>query len=791
MKQSLYIIFLFLFSITISGQETTTTSPEDANAKYFEVPRETLYFHLNKSTYLLGEEIWFKGYAYDRKNQLPSEVTTNFNVELFDHKGNEVFSGLYLGYQGSTQGNIKIDSTWASGDYYVRTSTNWMNNFIEDDSYTQKIRIVNQSIQKSKTEEKVQYDFQLLPEGGHIVYDTDNTVGFKLINNRGYGVPFDKGTVIDDQGQAITTFKSNQFGIGKFSFAPQQGKQYTATLQLSNQQEIIASFPKIQNKGIAISINNLFEDKVIVELNTNAITLNEHKDAIYYLLVHQNDASKKIAINLSADQTKKIVPIKREELFDGMNTITLFQENTPVLERLLFNPYDKTNTDVRITHLNSINDSLILNVAVPKKEKVQYDISVSVLPEETKSYEHQDNIHSGMLLNPYVQGFIENPKYYFTNTNRRKAYDLDLLLITQGWSRYKWNTIFNQQPKVLYDFNNGLTIKGKLQNTRDKDITQVYLYPTNKNTSRFIDLDDTNAFTIKNYYVEKNEPIRVSAIKSNGKLIKTGLYLQTQEDRFKKSFTASNQLPDYVNTGITTEIKVPEYFYDDAELLDEVVITGKVKKEKNEKITNFLPGKSKTVTERDALLSTNIADFIARQGGFRVNINTLAQTVTIISNARTSISASQSPAVFLDNTPILDFSILLSIRTADIENVYIDNSGFGGGIRGGSGIIRMYSRKTPFKNDELSSVNAKFSEYNAKNGFQSIKEFYNPAYTSFATPFFRDYGTIHWQPYVNLNESGTGTFKIPDTETKNIKLFIEGMGSDGSLISKVQVLELN
>ena len=76
-------IFLFLFllpSLSLFGQKDQKA--EDTYATYFNLPRETLYLHLNKTTYLSGEEIWFKGYAYDQKNQLTSKATTNFNVGI-------------------------------------------------------------------------------------------------------------------------------------------------------------------------------------------------------------------------------------------------------------------------------------------------------------------------------------------------------------------------------------------------------------------------------------------------------------------------------------------------------------------------------------------------------------------------------------------------------------------------------------------------------------------------------------------------------------------------------------
>ncbi|MFD2188679.1 hypothetical protein ACFSJT_17865, partial [Aquimarina celericrescens] len=110
---------LFLFLAFFSHAQDAVI-PAKANADYFSVPRESLFLHLDKSTYINGEEIWFKGYAFDRGKQLPSNGSTNFNIQLFNEDGQELYKGLFFGSRGSFRGNIKIDSSWSSGSYYLK-----------------------------------------------------------------------------------------------------------------------------------------------------------------------------------------------------------------------------------------------------------------------------------------------------------------------------------------------------------------------------------------------------------------------------------------------------------------------------------------------------------------------------------------------------------------------------------------------------------------------------------------------------------------------------------------------
>ncbi|AXT61855.1 hypothetical protein D1816_16320 [Aquimarina sp. AD10] len=799
MRLFLLLWTTLLLSNFAFSQKTPSELPEDANAKYFEIPRESLYVHLNKSTYVLGDQIWFKGYAYDRKNRLPSLRTKNFNIELFNKEGKEVYSSLHLGEDGKTSGTIKIDSTWSSGNYYLRISTNWMNNFIEDDSYTQKIKIINQKIVKQDITQEIAYDFKLLPEGGHIVSGTDNTIGFKLINDRGYGVSFDEAYIVDQQNTKIISFRSNAFGMGKFTIHPDPEKKYEAIVKLKNGKEVRTTFPSIAPKGISMSINNLFDDSIVIELNTNPNTSKDIEQKEYYLLIRQNGESRKVAVSFLSNQYKKTIHIGRKELFEGVNIITLFKDKTPVLERLLFNSITKINTnEVLITSSKAEKDSLSFTIAIDKKKEIQYDMSISVLPEYTKAYEHDDNIISALMLKNHLKGFVENPKYYFTNVDREKSYDLDLLLITQGWSKYSWHNIFTYQPKIRYDFNYGITVKGKLQNTRDHDIDKIYLFPTKHSASKIIDLDSTrNSFVITDFYPEKNEIVKLSAIKSNGRFAKTGVYLQVQPNRFKKSFSATIPSKIDVNNIVLDDVDIPDYFFNsEIQKLDKVEISA-VKKQENLSnifIPDYVKKRSKEITEQDARSYPNVLDYISTKG-FRVrygsseNGNAVSTTpqgeVTIISTRLVSALGSNSPQVFLDGVLLSNYDILFNFRTEEVERIFIDRTGSITGLRG-AGTIEIYTRKIPLGGYKTGSkVRSTVSKHKIKDGFEPKKEFYNPEYSSFSDPLFIDYGTIHWQPEITFNKKGKSTFKIPDTSLKNIKFFIEGIGSDGSLVSKV------
>ena len=160
----LFLCIFLVSSVSVFSQQEKNV--EDEYAAYFTLPREALFIHLNKTTYFKGEEIWFKGYAYDQKNQLSSKATTNINVGIYDENGTLLRKSLFQAENGVAKGNFLIDSTYTSGTYFLKAETNWMKNFKESNAFIQKIEIISEEVpKKNKPTTTASYDFQFLPAG--------------------------------------------------------------------------------------------------------------------------------------------------------------------------------------------------------------------------------------------------------------------------------------------------------------------------------------------------------------------------------------------------------------------------------------------------------------------------------------------------------------------------------------------------------------------------------------------------------------------------------------------------
>lgn len=773
MHKTLLSLFLIIPSISFGQSLETNTLIQDNYSQYFELPRETIYLHLNKSVYVFGEDIWFKGYVYDTKNKRPATKTSNIYVSIYDKDGKQIKNNLFLGYEGFLRGNFQIDSTLTTGKYYIKASTNWMKNFTEDDSYVSEINIINEDkkILKNNLKEG-NYDLQLLPESGHALLGIRNTIGVKIIDTNGKGVGLRSGKVIDHNNNVITSFKTNRLGIGKLSLNYEIGKTYYAIIELLNGQEVKQVLPKPKSIGANINITNTYKDKVIITINKTEKTIDDE----FKVLLHTDGNSKSFDIKLK-DQLSASMSIPRADLIEGINTITLFnKQNKPVAERLFYNHMDNkvTNSKLKVTYDNKIGDSLIFNVSIPKHSSNYYNLSISVLPNETESYNHPDNIKSNFKLRSYLKGNIENPKYYFTDIDRKKKHDLDLLLLTQGWSRYSWNNIFNNKPKSLFEFENGLTLNGQV-NTKNKKRNTLYLFPLKNNSSKIVELDQTKKFRINNLFPETNELVKISyaskkETKTKPKLTSTFITKNNIDKLDQKTI----QNLASINTENSFDFKLNTLINNETTVLDEVLVTGenktkheiRVERSINEKIIRIEDGNNRNLPLKIHLL----------RKGYRINQDSLRNTTI------SSVFGPQS--IFLDNVLIEDPTFIFDIPITNIDELVFwryNTSRFG--LRASPfGVIEIKTRKTwlPPNNGYEDSI---IYSSKVENGFTPYKEFYNPKYSFSTISIYEKYGVVHW--FSDVFIKNTETLKIPDYKQDAVKLFIEGMSDTGDLISEV------
>ncbi|WP_299128537.1 hypothetical protein [uncultured Winogradskyella sp.] len=773
------IILLFLFCISLGFSQSSDIIAENYS-NYTDAPREVVYVHLNKSTYIEGEMLGFTAYVFDKFVKKPSLMTKNLYCTISDSKGNVLKKKLLKVDKGTVSNVFDIDSTLNTGVFTFKAYTNWMRNFNEANHFEQSFKVIDaDNIKEIKPvlSEDLKIDLQVLGEGGHIFYKIPNTIGIIAKNQFGLGIKNVEGKIVDGKGTIITDFQLNNSGIAKAMINPDPNTNYFVEIK-TNDRIIKKQLKDIKASGMSMGINTL-GDNLIVRLKSNTLFYKQFGDGIFKIVLHDGSELKLTEFQLGKNG-EIIIKYPKQELFTGINIFTVFNEqNKPILERLYFNMtgFDQgslTNLDSQKT-----KDSIKLKGKFQKLEASKIsNVSISVLPSGTKSYNHHNNILSQLFIQPYVRGYIENGAQYFENT-RESNYNLDLLLLTQGWSSYDWNTILTQNNVFIHPFERGIDV---VANINGKNPGNYVVYPLETSSSKLFEVKSSDKeFTAKTIFPNEDDLFRIGFIdaKNKGFRVKPSIYLQFYPSQFPKFSLTHNTVQELFLTPFknTEELELSKSWAD-AELLDEVVVEASKTYTRAEQLKNKAINSRVEIIDDRIKLRNQRLDLYLQRLGFNTQFDYFSGNLSI-TNPRVQWG-SPVPLVYLnDGFLSSDFTVLTFLNMQDIDYIEYELYGIGGGIRGQAGFIKIYTLNDY---NNIVSKNDNVQTYDVPLRFSNNKKFYVSKYKFYNSTFYNEYGTIDWIPNVKLQEDGSFDFKVLNTKN-SFKLFIEGM-VNGKFVSE-------
>jgi len=773
------IIFLLNFNLIAQFKPLNLDDLENKYTDYFELNRELVFIHLNKTAVIKKENLWFSAYIYNAILNAPNSETVNLNLDIFNEVGTFLESKTVLIVGGKGSAYLDLNKNFYSeGKYFIKASTDYMKNFKEDLSYVQYFHILG-AVGDNKTDTKVDLDLQLLPEGGHILTEVWNNIGVKLIDSNGNSVIFGEGKLLNSKNEIISTFKSNQFGLSKFNYLPDSEQSYSVEITTLNGDKIKQTLPKAELRGFNVSGNNL-KEQIIFKVSTNSNSRNLIKNKTFYAAVHQDGNIKDLSFQFPEDKLEVTLSLSKDTLFSGINTVTIFDENfNPLLERLFFNANKIRRVRLNAEIKGAVRDSVIIGLksTTPINNN---SLSISVLPEGTKSYMPNHNILSAFYLKPYLKGDLENGSYYFSESDTRKIdYDVDLLMLTQGWGKFDWSSIYNTTPKLLVEHERGFTINGKINNRNEKKENQILIKSEETGLFEIVEIQEDDTFIVKNVYLLDSSLVSYSLINDkNSKIYKPSIYTNILPVR---SHSNLNTDYSYLNfKSVQQGISDFEEFILDAEILDTVNLKGYRSKLEIPRWELRVNDKYVEVTDELAQRYLYVTDYIA-QNGFLVYYDDFNEFY-IKNRLPFSLGGELlSPLIYFNGFPNGTPRQLEYLYMHDLESIVINKLGLGYGGRGGGGVIKIQTRTKPRGQIFRETVR----EIITTNGFTKEKEFYAPKYTSYLNDGFKNYGVIDWISDISIKQNGIASFKVLNTMQPKISLFIEGITVDGKLISEV------
>lgn len=647
---------------------------------------------------------------------------------------------------------------------------------------------------------KIPYSFQLadiqfLPEGGYLVNGLKSNIAFKGI--------YPDGSPVELEGEVLGLAESVKFntffgGMGKFELTPEEGESYEVKVfDTQSQESKIIGLPNSKEKGLVVQVlNNPSLAYITVFIQGNyeeeeLILVSHTRGMINYMV--------KGALNNGIWGVR----IPKDNIFSGINQITVLnQSGKIILERLVFHQQENSIINLGVVKSNSISSRSLVELEINSKiaeMPAEGNFSVSITDADQVSPPYANHLFSTLLLTSDLKGDIYQPSYYFKDKNEETLQALDLLMMTNGWSRINWSNVYDgKYPDTNRLIERGISIEGIVKDKtnskkglRGGEVTAMIGNGEEIISTPYV---EDGKFLLPNLEFFEDKDMSISA--KDGRLRD---YVDIEIFKQKKYF-------DKINPGVFSDLNTPKnllesfaarqmmtrLFEDEMMVeLDAVEVQSKSLEDENMQERRMY-GKGDVIIKPENILGsdafTNIFQMIqGRVSGVQVFVS--GMSVSVLIRGAGTINAGSEPLYLLDNMQV-DAETLMSLNPRDVAAIDVFKDPAKASIfgsQGANGAIAVYT-KTGIGSNDISTGNL----VSNVSGYSVAKEFYQPNYeTQTAENSIPDKrSTIYWNPRLSIDESGKAKIKYYNTDVaKKHLVFIEGMDKQGRLAQFVTILE--
>ncbi|MBS1665543.1 MAG: hypothetical protein JST68_31165 [Bacteroidetes bacterium] len=793
------IILPLLFPLFLSAQKLDSMMNIYAN----NYPQEKIHVHFDKKIYGSGETVWFKAYIFSGAD--PSIFSKNFYAELSDPSGAILQRKVYPISESSTAGNFELPKAIKSGHLHFRAYTTWMTNFDTAFFYERDIRIYDKKVDSVITVTIVprEIKLQFFPEGGDIVNGVETMVAFKA--NDQYGFPFPvKGSIRDKTGKEVITFNSEHDGMGRFLLSVDKADSLTAVWKDDKGVEHKTGLPSVRSTGVVMRVIP-GNQKVLFSVARSAEGPTTLKHLTIVGHMHQHLVYK-AKINLE-ENFMSGGTIPTGQLPSGVLQLTVFDgDMLPVAERVAFvNNHDFLFAPEMSLTLKGVNrrGKNTLTIDVPDTIKSNLSLAVTDATADGE-YPGDDNIISRLLLTGELRGYVHNPAYYFTGTADSLITHLDLVMLTHGWRRFKWEDLARGKvPVIKNPEQDYLSIKvdvlGVDASKISKDESMNVIMSRKDSSTQMMSLPHLagNKFgvtglvffdTVRAFYqFNVNRALSdQAAITFNTGLVRGGRLARSLTSAFD-GWTAEDSAYLRRNRFIAEEIaRVQPIDNQKVKTLESVTVKGRAKTDAeklNERYTSgmFAGGDAYQFDLVNDPLAPAMMDIFQYLQG---KVAGLQITLGNGPGGAPSLTwRGGRPSLYLNEMQV-DASQLQSTPVTDVAFVKVFRPGSGVGFGGGSGgTIAVYTKKGG--DQKTTDPNFKGLPRAVLIGYSVPKEFYVPNYLENSA---QNEGedlrtTLFWKPFV-LTDKDTKRINVDffnNDITKKFRLVLEGFNEDGKL----------
>jgi TonB-dependent SusC/RagA subfamily outer membrane receptor len=731
-------------------------------------------------------------FSKDGNNEKVTALINYSNIDGFPYANKEVTYNVILDFRNLAKGNAITDE---KGNVTI--------SFINDKPFLAKTGNLNTTLkiaESTKVNRQIpikgtsnDVDVKFFPEGGDLIENVRGKVAFKAVGSDGLGKNI-KGYVQDLAGNKLVNFTSKHLGMGVFSLTPTNNNILEAVITFEDGSEKKVKLPATKTESINLSINSNYQDSILVKVNTNASFLENNKGKTYTVIA-QNSGTILYTAKSSLNAISFASKLAKTRFPAGVTQFTLFNEYMlPISERLIFiTPKDTLSINLvtdKINYKQREKTTVSIEAKDPSGKPVIGSFSMSVIDENLVSTKEEElhTIFTDLLLVSDIKGHVEKPNYYFTDITNEKRDNLDILMLTQGWRRFKWQNIANGSfPLLNYKPEQTLSVSGRVTQGKDKpviggvvtlfsSIGKSFLLQTTTNNLGEFKIDsllfpDSTKFVVQARTIKGNKNVEIE-------LYNNPLQIVTQNPNWPELNININlsMLAYLKNSKTQYEAWLRNGTISRSIMLGEVKVVETKPIAENSSNLNGAGNADNVFTEKD--LQNYVTIQQALQG--RVAGLTFDGDVPLIrrEQAQIVLDGMFVEPLFLSNIPPQDVESIEILKSINLTSIY--------GYRGNGGVIVITTKRgrPDFKrNQYVPGVLV----YDAIGLFEP-KEFYVPNYEvetiNYNAPDLRT--TIYWNPkLITSNIKATKVDYFNADGNGNYKIILEGMDLNGHIGRKV------
>ncbi|CAG5007385.1 hypothetical protein DYBT9275_04034 [Dyadobacter sp. CECT 9275] len=782
-KGNLFQLLFLLVAVSASGQDSWMKSTGDRFQLFAKrAVQEKIYLHTDRTFYVVGETMWFKAYNVEAGTNSFLDLSKVAYLEVLDKENNAVAQTKFSMLEGKGNGSLIIPSTIASGMYKVRCYTNWMKNFDVGYFFEMPVSVVNPFVRfdpDPDSKKEVSYDVQFFPEGGQMVRNVAGKVAFRAVGTDGKGIAF-SGAVINRSNDTIVRFSPSKYGIGYFMFRPEEGEEYKAVIRNANGKSFTYPLPTIAQEGYVMAVKDSAANLLSISVTGKPGSENRKN---LYLVTHTRQSNVQVQ-KLSLEGNKAIFALDKNLLGDGISHITVLDENhRPLCERLYFKyPTNFLAVAGKVAKPEFMSREMVtldLSANVASVPANGANLSVAIYLADSIKMPGQQDISSYLWLSSDLRGKVESPESYFDGTSKTASADMDNLMLTHGWRRFKWENVLagNDEYPHLPE-HHGHFIYAKLTDTRTGEAAagiDTYLAAPDAPSRLYVTQSNTKGevrFEVKDFFGPKEITLQTNLREdSTYKFELLNPFSRQFSEKTSPDFlfdkTLENELLKRTINMQTGNVFLPKpYAQGKAEMADSMAFFGKPDER------YFLDDFTRFPTMEE-VLREYVRGVLVRRRHKEFHFRMIDKLVP-------NMFYNTDPLVLLDGIPVFNIDKIMEFDPLKIKKIELMNAKYFLGTMSFTGITSFSTYQNDLAGFEL-DPRVLVTPY---DGIQATREFYSPKYDSKTAlgsriPDFRN--LLYWQPNVTLDETGKAQLQFyTSDQTGRYKVVVQGITPAGN-----------